>query len=83
MAQTKDGLDCWKQQLVESTKLDSELLVIAPTNQPSATASPAVAPPPYNPEGGSTEMWPVPAPYSDGNIHMGNVDESVTDDLHQ
>ena len=83
MAQTKDHLDHWKQWLVESTKLDSELLVITPTNQPSSTASPAVSPPPYNPEGGSTEMWPALAPYSDSNIHMGNVNDSVTDNLYQ
>ena len=57
--------------------------MIAPTNQPSATASSAVTLPPYNPEGGSTETWPVPAPYSDGDVHMGNVDDSVTDDLYQ
>ena len=41
-AQTKDHLDCWKWWLVESTKLDSELLVIAPTNQPSTTGGPTV-----------------------------------------
>ena len=33
-AQTKDCLDCQKQWLVESIKLDSELSVMA-TNQPS------------------------------------------------
>ena len=70
-ARTKDRLNCQKQWLVETTKLDSELLVITPTNQPSATASPTVTPPPYNPEGGSTKMWPALAPYSDGDIHMG------------
>ena len=36
MARTKDHLDCQTQQLVESTRLDSGLLVIAPTNQLSA-----------------------------------------------
>ena len=40
MARTKDLLDHWKWQLVESTKLDSELSVITPTNQLSVTASP-------------------------------------------
>ena len=68
---------------MESTKLDSELSVITLTNQPSVTASPTVTPPPYNSEGGSTEMQPVPAPYSDSDIHMGNIDDSVTDDLYQ
>ena len=83
MAWTKDHLDCQKQWLVESNKLNSELLVIALTNQPSATASPAVTLPPYNPDGGPTETQPTPAPYSDGDIHMGNVDDSVTDNLYQ
>ena len=82
IVQTKDHLNCQKQQLVESTKLDSELSVIAPTNQLSLTASPALAPP-YNPEGGSTKTWPALAPYSDGNVHMGNVNDSVTNELYQ
>ena len=82
-ARTKDHLDCQKQRLVESTRLDSELLVIAPTNQSSATASSALAPPPHNPEGGPMETWPTLAPYSDGDVHMGNIDDSVTNDLYQ
>ena len=68
---------------MESTRLNSELLVIALTNQPSATASPAVTPPPYNPEGGSPETQPALAPYYDGDVHMENVDDSVTNNLYQ
>ena len=83
MARTKDRLDHRKRCLIESTKLDSELSMISPTTQPSATTSSAVAQPPCDKEGGSTEMKPAPAPYSDGNILMGNVDDSVTDDLYQ
>ena len=58
-AQTKDHLNHWKQQLLESTKLDSELLVIALTNQLSAMTSPAIAPRPCDNEGGSTETRPA------------------------
>ena len=82
-AWTKDHLDHQKQRLLESNKLDSELSVIAPTNQPSVTPSPAIALPPCDTEGGSTEMRPALAPYSDGNVLMGNVDDSVTDDLYK
>ena len=82
-ARTKDCLNHQKQQLVASTQLNSQLSVHALTNQSSATASSAVTPPPYNPEGGPTEMWPTLAPYSDGDIHMGNINDSVTDDLYQ
>ena len=64
-------------------KLDSELSMIAPTTQPSATTSSIIAPPPYDKEGGSTEMRPTLAPYSDGDVLMGNVDDSVTDNLYQ
>ena len=39
MARSKDHLNHWKQQLVESTQLDTELLVQAPTNQLPVTAS--------------------------------------------
>ena len=42
-----------------------------------------VTPPPHNPEGGPTEMWSAPTLYSDGDVHMGNVDDSVTDNLYQ
>ena len=83
MAQTKDCLDCRKRQLIESNKLDSELLVITLTNQPSVMASSAIAPPPCAPEGGSTKIRPALAPYSDGNVFMGNVNDSVTDDIYQ
>ena len=82
-AQTKDHLNRQKQQLIESTKLDSELLVITPTNQPSVTTSSVIAPPPCDNEGGSTEMRPTPAPYSDSDVLMGNIDDSVTNNLYQ
>ena len=64
-------------------KLDSELLMISPTTQPSVTTCSIVTPPPCDKEGGPTEMRPTPAPYSDGNVLMGNVDDSVTNDLYQ
>ena len=83
MAQTKDRLDHRKQQLIESTKLDSELSMISLTTQPSAMTSSVIAQPPCDKEGGSTETRPAPAPYSDGNVLMGNIDDSVTDDLYQ
>ena len=44
-ARTKDHLNCQKQWLIESTKLDSELLVITLTNQLSAMTSSVIAPP--------------------------------------
>ena len=83
MAQTKDRLDCRKQQLIESTKLDSELSMISPTTQPSVMTISIITQPPCDKEGGSTEMRPAPAPYSDGDILMGNINDSVTDDLYQ
>ena len=64
-------------------KLDSELSMISPTTQPSATTSSIVAPPPCDKEGGSTETRPTLAPYSDGDVLRGNVDDLVTDDLYQ
>ena len=82
-AQTKDRLDRQKRRLIESTKLDSELSMISLTTQPSATTSSVVAQPPCDKEGGSTEIRPVLAPYPDSNVLMGNVDDSVTDDLYQ
>ena len=57
--------------------------MISPTTQPSATTSSVIAQHPCDKEGGSTEMRPAPAPYSDGDVLMGNVDDSVTDDLYQ
>ena len=83
MAWTKDRLDRQKRQLIESTKLDSELSMISLTTQPSATTSSVVAQPPCDKEGGSTEMRPAPAPYSDSDVLMGNIDDSVTDNLYQ
>ena len=83
MARTKDSLDHRKQWLIESMKLDSELLMISPTTQPSVTPSFVVTQPPCDKEGGSTEMRPTLALYSDGDILMGNVDDSVTDNLYQ
>ena len=80
MAQTKDRLDRQKRWLIESTKLDSELLMISLTTQPSVTV---IAQPPCEKEGGSTETRPAPAPYSDGDILMDNINDSVTDDLYQ
>ena len=71
------------QQLIESIKLDSELSMISLTTQLSATTSSVITPPPYDKEGGSTEMRPTLAPYSDGNVLIGNIDDSVTDDLYQ
>ena len=82
-AWTKGCLDCQKQWLIESTKLDSELMVIALTNQLSVMTSSIITPPPCDNEGGFTEMRPAPAPYSDSNVLMGNVNDSVTDDLYQ
>ena len=82
-AWTKDHLDCQKQRLIESTKLDSELSMISPTTQPSAMTSSIITPPPCDKEGGSTETRPTPALYSDSDVLMGNVDDSVTDDLYQ
>ena len=83
MARTKDCLDCQKRRLIESMKLDSELSMISPTSQLSATTSSVIVPPPYDKEGGSTETRPALAPYSDGDVLMGNVDDSVTDNLYQ
>ena len=81
-AWTKDHLNHRKQWLIESTKLDS-LLMISLTTQPSVMTSSIVAPPPCDKEGGSTEMRPTLALYSDSDVLMGNVDDSVTDDLYQ
>ena len=83
MAQTKDCLDRQKQRLIKSTKLDSGLSMISPTTQLSAMTSSIIAPPPYDKEGRPTETRPTLAPYSDGDILMGNIDDSVTDDLYQ
>ena len=82
-AWTKDHLDCCKRQLIKSMKLDSELSMISLTTQLSAMTSSVIAQPPCDKEGGSTETRPAPAPYSDGDVLMGNVDDSVTDDLYQ
>ena len=62
-------------------KLDSELSMISLTPQLSATISSVVTPPPCDKEGGSTETRPAPSLYSDGDVLMGNIDDSVTDDL--
>ena len=83
MAWTKDRLDHRKRRLIESTKLDSELSMISQTTQLSVMTSSVVAQPPCDKEGGSTEMRPAPALYSDGDVLMGNVNDSVTDDLYQ
>ena len=83
MARTKDRLNCQKRRLIESTKLDSELSMISLTTQLSATTSSVIAQPPCDKEGGSTEMRPALAPYSDSDVLMGNVNDSVTDGLYQ
>ena len=57
--------------------------MIALTNQPSVTTSSAIAPPPCDNEGGSTEMRPALALYSDGDVLIENVDDSVTNNLYQ
>ena len=59
MAWTKDHLNHQKRQLIESTKLDSELSMISPTTQPSVMTSSIVAQPPCDKEGGSTETRPT------------------------
>ena len=82
-AWTKDHLDHQKQWLLESNNLDSELSVITLTNQPSATTSPAIAPPPCDTKGGITETRPSLAPCSDGDVLIGNIDDSVTNNLYQ
>ena len=82
-AQTKDCLNHQKQRLIESMKLDSELSMISPTTQPSVMTSPVIAPPPYDKEGGPTEMRPALAPYSDSDILMDNIDASVIDEPYQ
>ena len=82
-ARTKDCLDRQKRQLIESTKLDSELSMISPTTQPSVTTSSVVTQPPCDKEGGSTETRPALTPYPDGNVLMDNIDDSVTNDLYQ
>ena len=53
------------------------------TNQPPATTGSSVTPPPFDTERGSTEMQLAPAMYNDGDIHMGNVNNSVTDGLYE
>ena len=57
--------------------------MISLTTQLSVMTSSVVAQPPCDKEGGSTETRPAPAPYSDGDILMGKVDDSITDDLYQ
>ena len=57
--------------------------MISPTTQLSVTTSSVVAQPPCDKEEGSTEMRPTLAPYSDGDVLMGNVDDSITNNLYQ
>ena len=64
-------------------KLDSELSMISLTTQPSAMTSSIVSQPPCDKEGGSTEMRPTLALYSDGDVLMGNINDSITDNLYQ
>ena len=83
MAKPKDRLNHRKQWLVAFKQLDTELSVQAPTNQSSMTASSAVTPHPFNTEKSPTETWPTLAPYANGNVHMGNINDSMTDNLYQ
>ena len=57
--------------------------MISLTTQLSVMTSPIITPPPYDKEGGSTETRPTPALYSDGDVLMGNIDDSITNDLYQ
>ena len=57
--------------------------MLALITQPSVTANTAVAPLPYDAEGSSMETPPMPALYTDGDIHMGNIDDSVANDLYK
>ena len=57
--------------------------MISPTTQLSAMTISVIAQPPCDKKGGSTEMRPAPAPYSDGDVLMDNIDDSVTNDLYQ
>ena len=82
MAKTKDHLGCERMWVEMLRQLNKELSVWAPTNQLSVTDF-SVTPPPYNAKGGSTETWPVLAPYKASNIHMGDVDDSVTNDIYK
>ena len=72
-----------KGWLIESMKLDFELSMISLTTHLSVMTSSVVAQPPCDKEGGSTEMRPAPAPYSDSDVLMDNIDDSVTDNLYQ
>ena len=83
MAKSKDCLNCKKQQLEMLKWLDDELSVLALITQPSVTANTAVAPLPYDAEGSSMETPPMPALYTDGDIHMENIDDSVANDLYK
>ena len=65
-----------------SKQLDAELLVLAPTNQLSVTASSAVALPPFNTERGSTETQPTLALYDNNDIHMRDAGDDATAELY-
>ena len=80
MAKSKDHLNHKKRWLKQ---LNDELSVLALTSQPSVTTNTAIAILPYDAEGSSTEAWPMPALYTDSDIHMGNIDDSITDDLYR
>ena len=82
MAKTRDCPSCKKAQLDMSRQLDKELSAITLTNQLSATAGSSIMAPPSTTEEGSTEMWPAPAPYNDGDVLMGEVSDKVTDKLY-
>ena len=82
MAKSKDCLDSRKRWLETLKQLNKELLELTPTTQLPATASSTVAPPPYNAEGGSTEMWPTPALYNNGDILMGDISNEATNKFY-
>ena len=83
MAKSKDHLNCKKRQLEMSKQLNNDLLALTPINQSPVTVSFTVTPPPYNAERGSTETWPTPAPYTDNNVHMGDVGDEATTKLYR
>ena len=82
MMKSKDTLHHQKKQFATSTQLDAELLVLAPTNQPSITVSSTVTPPPCNVQEGSAEMQPTLAPYNDHDVHMRDASDNATAKLY-
>ena len=83
MAKSKDHLNYKKRWLETSKQLNDNLLALTPTNQPPATVSSTVSPPPYNAEGGSAEMQPTLALYTDNNVQMGDASDEATAKLYR